>query len=40
MRDIFKQTDAFTIRGLVGDVVGLLAICVLFVVGLGLPALT
>lgn len=34
------QTDAFTIRGLVGDAIGLLAICVLFVVGLGLPALT
>ena len=40
MKEILTQTDAFTIRGLVGDAVGLLAICVLFVVGRGLPALT
>lgn len=40
MRQFQKQTGAFTIRGLVEDVAGLLAICVLLVVGLGLPALT
>ncbi len=40
MRDLKFQSDIFTVRGLIGDAVGLLAICVLFVVGLGLPALT
>lgn len=39
MKNFKFQTGTFTLRGLVEDVAGLAAICVLLVVGLGLPTL-
>ena len=39
MIKVFRQMEPSDIRGLVADVAGLTAICVLIVAGLGLPSI-
>ncbi len=40
MFEVFRQMEPSDIRGVIADVAGLTAICVLIVAGLGLPAIT
>ena len=40
MLEVFRQIEPSQFRGLIKDAVGLTAICVLIVAGLGLPSIT
>jgi len=40
MLEILRDNEILELRAVVGDIIGLASICVLLVVGLGLPAFT